>query len=217
MTSATTQVVIWGASGHALVVADILGLDSRFEVAGFLDDVAPHRKGEAFGGSSVLGSKDSLSDLYDKGIHHLALGVGNCRARLGFIEQAQSLGYTLVTAIHPSAVVASSAAVGEGSVLCAGSVVNPAATLGLATIVNTCASVDHECILGDAVHVAPGSHLAGCVEVGNATLVGVGSSVKDHVKIGAHSTIGAGAVVVSDIPSNVVAYGNPARISGTKQ
>jgi UDP-N-acetylbacillosamine N-acetyltransferase len=96
--------------------------------------------------------------------------------------------------------------------LAAGSVVNPGATLGRNVIVNTCASVDHDCVLEDGVHISPGAHLGGGVTVGRGTWIGIGAVVRDHVMIGAGVTIGAGAVVVKDIPDGVMAYGVPARV-----
>ena len=50
--------MIWGASGHARVVADIVRLNGAYTIAGFLDDVAPERAGETFEGSSILGRRD---------------------------------------------------------------------------------------------------------------------------------------------------------------
>jgi PglD N-terminal domain len=39
------KIVIWGAGGHALVVADIIRLRDDYELVGFLDDVNPERAG----------------------------------------------------------------------------------------------------------------------------------------------------------------------------
>jgi len=218
MGSTLEKAVIWGASGHALVVADILRLMGNYSIEGYLDNVNPHRCGELFGGASVLGGQEKLAELKRGGVSHLALGVGNCEARLKLAKVAMKSGFNLITVIHPSAIVAANACIGAGSVLCAGSVVNPEATLGLAVIVNTCASVDHECVIEDGVHISPGAHLAGKVTVGRGTTLGIGSVARDGISIGGGCIIGAGAVVVSDLPENIVAYGVPARvISNTKK
>lgn len=210
--STLEKTVIWGASGHALVVADILRLMGRYVVVGYLDNIHPHRCGESFGDAVVLGGEEQLEVLREGGVENLALGIGNCEARLKLADAATAMGFKLVTAIHPSAVVAASADVGAGSVLCAGSVVNPSSTLGRAVIVNTCASINHECIIEDGVHVSPGAHLAGRVFVGRATSMGIGSVVRDGISIGKGCIIGAGAVVVGDLPASIVAYGVPARV-----
>lgn len=209
------KVIIWGASGHALVVADILRLMGDYAIVGYLDDVSPDRKGESFGGAVIIGGQEKLEELIRRGISNLALGVGDCEARLKLADIARESGFNLITAMHPSAIVASTAHIGAGSVVCAGSVVSPAARLGLAVIVNTCASVDHECNIGDGVHVSPGVHLAGRATVGRGTAVGIGSVAREGIHIGEGCIIGAGSVIVSDLPDHVVAYGVPARVIST--
>jgi acetyltransferase-like isoleucine patch superfamily enzyme len=71
--------------------------------------------------------------------------------------------------------------------------------------------VDHECVLADGVHVGPGAHLGGRVQVGRAAWIGIGAVVRDRARVGAGALVGAGAVVIRDVPDHVVAYGVPAR------
>jgi acetyltransferase-like isoleucine patch superfamily enzyme len=82
--------------------------------------------------------------------------------------------------------------------------------VGKHAIVNTGAIIEHDCRLGDFVHVAPGARLAGAVVVEDRCLVGIGASVLPMVRIAEDSVIGAGSVVVRDIPPRSVAYGVPA-------
>mgnify|MGYP003783991267 FL=1 len=77
---------------------------------------------------------------------------------------------------------------------------------------NTAATVDHHCLIGEGAHVAPGAHLAGWVSVGEQALIGVGASVRDRIRIGARAVIGAGAAVVTDVPDGTTACGVPARV-----
>ncbi|HKP54367.1 MAG TPA: acetyltransferase [Chloroflexia bacterium] len=204
--------VIWGASGHALVVADIVRLGGKYEIAGLLDDVGLDRRGAEFAGSTVLGGREQLDALYDGGTNHLIVAIGDCEARLQLAELARSKGFHLATAIHPRAIIAGAVSIGAGSVIAAGAIINPGCRIGENVIVNTGATVDHECVIGDGVHIGPGAHLGGRVEVGRASWVGIGATVIHQVRIGAGTIIGAGAVVVSDIPDNVVAYGVPAKV-----
>lgn len=206
------KVVIWGASGHALVVADIIRLMGGYQVEGYLDNVNPQRAGEPFGSEVVLGGEEQLPGLRSAGVGLIAFGIGDGAARLALADVAENAGFGLFTAIHPSATVAEDVRLGAGSVLCAGSVVNPGAQLGRLTIVNTCASVDHECEIGDAVHLSPGVHLAGRVSVGDGTAVGIGAVARDGISVGKGCIIGAGAVIVGDLPDNVLAYGVPAKV-----
>ncbi len=206
------KLVIWGASGHARVVADIIRLREEYEIVGFLDDVNPDRRNAEFCGSRVLGGQEQLVHLRRQGIDHIIFGFGDCNARLKLSKLVQELGFSLATAIHPRATVAADVTIGGGTVIVAGSVVNPGARIGENVIINTCASVDHDCVIEDGVHICPGVHLAAHVRVGQAAWIGIGATVKDRVHIGPGSLIGAGAVVLNDIPDGVVAYGVPARI-----
>jgi len=208
-------VVIWGASGHAMVVADILRLSGQYEIVGFLDDIHIDRHGTPFCGAIVLGGQEELDRLLEKGIKNIILAFGDCKARLRLSRLAKQKGFNLVTATHPRAIVANDAAVGPGSVIAAAAVISPAVIVGENVIINTAATVDHESIVADGAHICPGVHLGGCVSVGRAGWVGIGTTVNDHVSIGAGSFIGAGSVVVDDIPENVIAYGVPAKIVRT--
>ncbi len=205
-------VAVWGAAGHARVVANGIRCQSRYEIAGFIDSVCPLRAGEEFSGSRVLGGVDCLARCRAEGISHLIVAVGDNQARLRLAEEALRHGFELAIVVHPSAVIADGVIVGGGTFVAAGVVVNPGASIGRNVILNTSCSVDHDCEIADGVHVAPGATLAGNVSVGRATLVGVGAVVRDHRSIGTNSVIGAGAVVVSDICDGVTAIGVPARL-----
>lgn len=195
-----------------MVVADIVRLCGEYEIVGFLDDVNLDRHGTEFYGATLLGGQEQLDKLLQGGIKKIIFGFGNVEARLRLSRLARQKGFDLVTAIHPRAIIANDAIIGAGSVIVAGAVINPAVKLGENVIVNTCASVDHECVVEDGVHICPGVRLGARVSVGRASWIGIGTTVKDHVTIGASSFIGAGSVVVNDIPGNVVAYGVPARV-----
>ena len=205
------KLVIWGASGHALVVANIVNLSNLYELIGFVDDITPESKGKIFNGSPILGGREQLEDLLVRDIKHIVFGFGNCEARLKLSEFIRDMGFSLASAIHPQAIVAEGVSIGDGTVIVGGAVVNPGTSIGENVIINTRASVDHECFIADGAHICPGVTLGGNVSVGRATWIGIGATVKDHVRIGAGALIGAGAVVVNDIPDNTIAYGVPAK------
>lgn len=208
----TRKLVIWGASGHAKVVADIIRLTGEYEIVGFLDNINPERYGMDFYGSRILGGEDQLEQLLDRGIDNIILGFGDCAARLRLSELVISRGFKLVSAIHPSSIIASDVRILPGTVVAAGAVINTASRIGANVIINTAASVDHDCEIADGAHICPGVHLAGNVKVGKGAWVGIGACVINRVSIGSGAYIGAGAVVVDDIPDHVVAYGNPAKV-----
>ena len=205
------KLAIWGAGGHAKVVADIVRREGRFTLLGFLDDQNPERQGERFDDSLVIGGADQLEALLNDDAMIL-FGFGDGRMRLMLAARILMMGFRSPSAVHPSAVIAGSCSIGEGTVIAAGSVINPYAKLGRHVIINTGATVDHDCIIGDGASVAPGVHLAGKVSVGKATTLGIGTVARENIAIGSDCVIGAGSVVVSDIPDGVLAYGSPAKV-----
>lgn len=208
------RIVIWGAAGHALVVADIVRLTGN-EIAGFLDDVNTDRYNASFCGARILGGREQLDRLREGGAGGLIVAIGDCGARMQAAAYAKQNGFTLATAIHPSATIAADAAIGEGAVVAAGAVVNPGTHIGANVIINTSSSVDHECVIADGAHIGPGARLGGRVTIGEGAWVGIGAVIVDRIAIGARSIIGAGAVVLHDIPAGVIAYGVPARVIRT--
>ena len=204
-------IVIWGASGHALVVADIVRLSQAYDIVGFIDDVDPERRTE-FHGIPILGGREQLDRLRESGVEYLIVSIGDCAARLQLAEVARAHGFSLATAIHPRATIARGVAIGGGTVVVAGAVINPGSCIGENVIVNTCASVDHECVIEDGAHVGPGAHLGGNVKVRRGSWIGLGANIKDGVTIGERAIVGAGAVVRRDVPADTVVFGVPAEV-----
>ena len=206
------KLFIWGASGQALVVAEIVRLKREYQIVGFLDDINPLRKDTEFCGASILGGREQLDNLKEMGVEYCICAFGNCEARLRLSRLIRTKGFKLATIIHPNAVIAADVSIGHGTMIDAGAVIKPAAIIGESVIINSCTSIGHHCIIEDGCHICPGVCLAGWVKVKPITWVGIGSIVKEHVTIGSNSLIGAGAVVLKDIPNDVVAYGVPAKV-----
>jgi sugar O-acyltransferase (sialic acid O-acetyltransferase NeuD family) len=208
----SVRIVIVGAGAHGAVVADIL---QRAHAAGaiaapigFVDDT-PSRSGTSLLGLDVLGSIASLAEHAHDAI---IVAVGDNGARRALTERLLAAGERLATAVHPSASIAPSATLGEGTVVSAGAIVTPRATIGRGVIVNTKASVDHDTSVGHFAHVSAGATVGGQARIGAETLIGIGATVLSGVTVGARTTIGAGAAVVEAIPDDVVAFGVPARV-----
>lgn len=206
------HLLIWGAGGHAAVVADVARL-SGWTVAAFVDDTPGGRAGGEWDGAAVVGAIEAEA-LARGGVRHAAVAVGHPTVRLAKAGILDGWGCELPPLVHPRAVVAGSARLGPGVVVCAGAVVQVLAAVGRLAVVNTLASADHDCDLGEAVHLCPGARLAGSVRVGAGGWVGVGASVRDRVRLGEWCYVGAGAAVVADLPPGCLAVGVPARVRG---
>lgn len=142
----------------------------------------------------------------------VAVGGNHGRARCELSEMLISEELSPLTLVHPTAHVAETAQLGEGTQVLPMSALCEEARVGRCCIINTNASVDHESILGDGVHIMPGATVAGAVEIGNFATIGSNATVLPRVRIGEGALIGAGAVVTKDVASSSVVAGVPARV-----
>ena len=200
----SNSIIIIGAGGHGKVVADIARLNGYSYIA-FLDDKPGLSE---CGGYSVLGGIAKSSEYPD---FDFVVAIGSSAAREKIQNELLGRGHKIVSLIHPRAVVAQSAQIGEGSVVMAGAVINPDAVIGKGCIVNTCASVDHDCRIGDFSHISVGAHIAGTVNIGRGVLIGAGAAVINNLVITDGCTVGAGAAVVCDLLDKGTYVGVPAK------
>jgi sugar O-acyltransferase (sialic acid O-acetyltransferase NeuD family) len=197
------RVVVIGAGGHGKVVVSTLQA-SGIRVDAVYDD-NPERWDSDILGVPVRGPVDELKGAVGvTGV--LGVGDNTIRERL-----SQSLPLDWLTVIHPQAFVHSSARIGEGTVVFAGAVIQPEVVVGRHAIVNTCASIDHDCRVGNFVAVCPGAHLAGAVTVGERCLLGTGCSVIPQIQIASDVIVGAGTVVIRNLPAGCTVVGTAPR------
>jgi sugar O-acyltransferase (sialic acid O-acetyltransferase NeuD family) len=195
------MVYLYGAGGHAKVIADILELRGIMPAGIFDDD--PLKKLWNYPFFTFPGPFNFSAD-------ELIISIGNNNTRKKICKEKNNVNYQ--TAIHPAAILSMHSLIGEGSVVMGGALINADTSIGKHCIINSSASIDHDCFIGDFVHISPGATLCGGVIVRECTLIGTGAIIIPGKKIGANTTIGAGAIVTSDIPDNVIAVGSPARI-----
>ena len=198
--------ILYGAGGIAIVVLDILRtLGTTVDYCIDDDDGLKDLEGVTILPSSSL---DNLRAL-NRGDHDMIVCIGNCDRRAELTKQYDG---RFGVATHPSTTIASSVSIGEGSMIFHGSVIQARAKLGRHVIVNTAASIDHDCRIGDFVHIGPHCTLCGLVNVEDGVDIGAAATTIPGVTIGKGSIIGAGAVVLKDIPPYSVAVGVPARV-----
>ena len=201
---------IVGAGGHAKVVIDILECAGRHRILALFDDDT-RKWGRTLSGYRVVGGiEEFLADWRQRCAVVVAIGDNSARYKLS--RRLTEQGVRLASAIHPTAVVARDVSLGAGTVVVALGVVNPGSLTGGGAIVNTSASVGHDCVLGECVFIAPGARLTGDVHVGDFSFVGAGASVVPGRTIGRNVRVGAGAVVIDDVPDDVTVVGVPARV-----
>jgi len=209
MVDVGANVLLIGAGGHARVC-----LEALRDTHPSADFVAVSRTGTGIDslGIPVIGTDIDLAiitESSDTATAHVA--IGSNRARKDAANRWLAAGGTLVDAVSRFSMVSNSASWEPGVALLPGAVVNAATRLGSCVIVNTNASIDHDCLVGSFAHIGPGVAVAGGVTIGERALVGVGARILPGITIGDDAVIGAGAVVIRDVPPGSVVVGVPAR------
>lgn len=193
------RLVIIGASGHGKVAADIAILNGYSDIV-FLDDDQTRKECAGF---PVVGKVSDASTM--DGDKFVAIGNAEIRERI------QKNVDSVISLIHPNAVISRRVQIGKGTVVMAGAVINSDSVVGDGCIINTGASLDHDCVIEDFAHVSVGAHIAGTVVVGKRAWIGAGAVVINNLNICGDCMVGAGAVVVRDISKLGTYVGVPAQ------
>ncbi len=202
-------IFLYGASGHAKVIIDIIERAGLYRIVGLADD-DPARLGTDLMGYPVRGPGHRVTELFPLDTE-VIVSIGRNDIRRAVAAALTALGYRLATAVHVRAALSRDVDIAPGSVVMAGAVINAGARLGPLAIVNTGAQIDHDCVIGPACHLAPASCLCGTVKIGAECLIGAGSVVLPNLTLGDRVTVGAGATVVRDLPDDATVVGTPAR------
>ena len=210
--------IVWGATGQAKIVHEIL-LYEGARISHFFDNnhsVASPVLGipisYGFTGLNEFMKNLSANNLNPAQFEFVvAVGGGRGLDRQSIAAMLLGHGFKARSVIHPSAIISPTSKLGQGVQILAGSVVSTCAAVGDHVIINTGANIDHDCCLAPGCHVAPNAALAGEINVGENVFIGTNATILPGLSIGKNSCVGAGAVVTKDVPPDVVVVGNPAR------
>ncbi len=204
-----SKLLIIGAGGHGLVVADAAIKQGLWSEVDFLDDNTSIEV--QIPNSSIIGKVSEINNFKDK-YQDVFVAIGDNQHRIKLISEIVASGFNVPIIRHPTSIVSMSVKIDAGCFLAANSVLGVRVRLGVGCIVNTAATVDHENQISKGVHISPGAHLGGGVKVGEYSWIGIGASVREQVLIGANVVVGAGAAVVGDVGDNLQVVGVPARV-----
>jgi UDP-perosamine 4-acetyltransferase len=199
--------LILGGGGHAKVVIDVARA-AGFAPAGILD---PAPSSDEVLGVPVIGDDGRAEELFAAGHRQAFVALGDNRTRRRIGLRLLEIGFDLPPLVHPAAIVSPSAGLGAGVCVMPLAAINAGARIGDLAIVNTGAIVEHDCVLGGASHVAPGSTLGGGCFIGAEVLFGVGAAARPGTRIADGTVVGAGSAVACDIGPRMVVGGAPAR------
>ena len=197
---AETKIFLYGASGHAKVICSVLEA-MNFSISGIFDDNVLLKKLNNY---DVIGPYDSRLSNDSKFI--ITIGDNKTRKKV-----AESVFSNFLSIKHPSAIVDRLTKIGKGTVVLHKSLIQRDVIIGDHCIINSSASIDHDCIIDNFVHIAPGVVLCGSVNVGEGTLIGAGSTILPNLNIGKWVTIGAGSIITKSIPDYSIIYGMQAQ------
>lgn len=198
------KINLYGASGHAKVILDIISTLKDVEVAYIFDDDTS---------VTTLLDREVLSpSVHQDKLNEYPsiISVGSNPLREQLVNQLASSSFSKAL-VHSSAQISEETEILEGSVVMPLAVINASTKIGKHGIINSGAVIEHDCRIGDFVHISPKACICGGVSIGKGTHVGAGAVVIPNLKIGSNCVIGAGAVILKDVPDGAKVVGNPGK------
>lgn len=202
--------LILGSGGHSNVIIDLLEQYSA-KIHGVL---VKNFNGNQFCGYPILGDDGYLSQINPDSFY-VAVAVGfaakDMKTRIELYEMSKNMGFTIPSLIHPTAIISNRVKLGDGCHILAGSILSAGCSVGINTIVNTGAQIDHDSEIGNHSQISPMAVICGKASVSNYCFVGASSTIIENINICEKVILGAGSVVVKSIVNSGLYYGNPVR------
>jgi sugar O-acyltransferase (sialic acid O-acetyltransferase NeuD family) len=207
------NIVLIGGGNQAHYTIDIIEKEGKYNIVGIIDSI--HDVDSDRFGYKIIGRQENISQIikeYD--VEGGVISIGDNWSRYYVYNQIKKLAPDLefVNAIHPSIVIGNNVTLGKGIVAMAGCIFNPKSFIGNFTFFATGAQVEHDNYIDDFSSISAGSITGGYVKLGKYSAVTLGVTIMDRVEIGENTVIGSGSLVTKSFPSDVLAYGNPAKI-----
>ena len=194
--------IIYGASGHAKVIIDIISSKDQESIDFILDDDRSI--------TNLLDFKvlhDWTDEMRD---HKVVIAIGNNLTRKVVANKIKTVFCKAL--IHKSACISENVVIGKGTVIMPNAVINSSSKIGAHCIINTASVIEHDVFMEDYVHVSPSATVTGNVVIGEGSHIGAAATIIPGIKIGKWVTIGAGAVIINDIPDFAVVVGTPGKV-----
>ncbi len=207
------DLIIFGASGFgrevAWLVERINEVKPTWNLLGFLDDNEDIQDSE-INGYKVLGrSNDAIK--YPGAYYVCAVGASKVREKIVNHLKRINPDIKFATVIDPSVEMSKFVSVGEGTIICAHTILTVNVMVGSHVIINLDCTIGHDAVLENYVTLYPSVNVSGATKIGKGVELGTGMQIIQGKTVGDYSVVGAGAIVVKDIPSGCTAVGSPAK------
>ena len=195
------DLIIFGASGFgrevAWAVERINKVSPTWNLLGFMDD-DDSIQGTEINGYKVLGKIGDIKKYPDA---YYVCAVGASRVREKIVNNMREINPDIKfgIVIDPSVEMSDLVTIGEGTIICANTIITVNISIGNHVIVNLDCTVAHDAILKNFVTLYPSVNVSGITEIGHAVELGTGTQIIQGKKIGDYVIVGAGAVVIKDI------------------
>lgn len=207
------NLIIIGAGGFgrevAWLVERINKQEATWNILGFLDD-DENIQNTRINGYHVIGTIQRVTDYKDA---YYVCAIGSSRVREKVVRKAKEMNPDIKfgTVIDPSVVMSDFVTIGEGTIICAHTIITVNISIGNHVIINLDCTIGHDAVIKDFVTMYPSANISGISTIGYCTELGTGMQIIPTKSIGDYTIIGAGAVVIKDIPSKCTAVGSPAK------
>jgi sugar O-acyltransferase (sialic acid O-acetyltransferase NeuD family) len=206
------DILLIGGGGHCRSVLNSIKKLGNYNIVGILD--TEDKVGKGIDGIKIIGTDEKMECLFFSGVKNAVItvgSIGNTGLRTELYNKLKGIGFNLPIIIDKTAIVDDNTILKEGIFVGKGAIINAGTTIEKCSIINSRAIVEHDCKIGEFVHLAPGSVLCGGVKIGDNTHIGANTTIIQGIEIGDNTLIGAGSVVVKDTGSFKKAYGNPCK------
>lgn len=199
------DIILVGNSVTAEIFYSYLRMDPRYRVVGTAVDrvfLATSRVPKVPGFAL-----DELAGRVDRTTTQVVLAAGYRnlnRIREQLFERVRTMGFSVLSYVHPEARYHAEEPPGEGSVVLAQAMVEPGARVGRNAVVWANAVVAHHAVVGDHCWIASGAVLSGEAEIGPRSFIGVNATVVNRVRVGELNFVGAGALITRCTKPNTV-------------
>lgn len=212
---------IIGAGGLAREVAWLVARINKnkkeWDLKGFVEnDTESQMNSLSNTPPGVFGETEWLAQLDKETWVICAVGSPSIRKKI-VKKLKKNSNIKFATLVDPSVILSHSVEIGEGCIICAGSIATVNIHIGNNVIINLDCTIGHDTKIGDYVTVYPSANISGLVTIEEAAEIGTGTQIIQGKRIGEATIVGAGAVVISDLPAKCTAVGSPAKIIKTRQ